>query len=952
MSRPLKAVAKLKDSFEVRDLESVSELMPIVQNELRICGVKIDWAQAQVTKEAVGSLADYASVDQLISICGRLASDMLKQVHAQVESGLHVKCTDTGILLSIHPPSKLAEMLQSNVMSDEAVRDMSDLLCKDVFEPILRTSRRWVATQLEHGLELNCSSDATINTLELGASVPELVAILSLIKETLAAQPRVFLMLSKSLIPPVIELFKAHLLRCKPPIESSQDATKLKEQMVSCTLEFHQALVQLQYVSDQMPRTKHLPSMPEPLSDLPMWTRTFDVVCKQHFLGCLIDQVRALVLQGNDKCWDTETRVMTGRIHTPQDNPDLRIQSVRETGPLAPSLRTVPQADGLPGLDFDLKPELVSVPEPKQEPESQTQLASAFHPKPSKSKKPTLGGVRIGAKLPVSVQEASSRLPPPKAPTSPPKVATPEAQDDWGWGDEEVDMDAWDEPDKTQADNMGPSVQETSEDPWDKMESRDKDAGIRDYELDETEQMGSSMKDENENEKLDQRRPPKQSNGDAVLNETETDDWDWSEDEDENKIEKMLGEPASRLPATVSKDPASGFNGANSERVDSTGATSLASDNNFGSKSSAAQVPNSSAPSNMQLEESLDAWEWDNDASIEETPSPALQDPNSVVSAAPIALATSEAPSMTATTATMSSTITVSRRLLDICRVLENQWNRLDENVPMRASLAHGFLMSVQLFRGLMPIVHAKVLQNVALLGMLYVNDCSYLASELRSYASKCRNWGAFRLPGGPTFEVSLAMEADRLDNISAQWREALMNIQLNALHESLDGTDSFARTDMPDQYDACLRSIEQIEHILTHLTSVWSQVMRADELKWLLCQLVDAIFVRVLREMEDLQDISEQESNRLAELCRKLMDTASSVLRGSEADVPTYFKFAYLPDILQGSLADIEYLLFDNESGSALADYTRDEVILLVRALFADTPQRRRLLDRIQRMT
>lgn len=127
---------------------------------------------------------------------------------------------------------------------------------------------------------------------------------------------------------------------------------------------------------------------------------------------------------------------------------------------------------------------------------------------------------------------------------------------------------------------------------------------------------------------------------------------------------------------------------------------------------------------------------------------------------------------------------------------------------------------------------------------------------------------------------------------------------------------------------------------------------MRADELKWLLCQLVDAIFVRVLREMEDLQDISEQESNRLAELCRKLMDTASSVLRGSEADVPTYFKFAYLPDILQGSLADIEYLLFDNESGSALADYTRDEVILLVRALFADTPQRRRLLDRIQRMT
>ena len=81
---------------------------------------------------------------------------MLKQAHAQVESGLHVRRTDTGMLLSIHPPSKLAETLQSNVMSDEAVRDMSDVLRKDVFEPLLRTSRRWVATQLEHGLELSC----------------------------------------------------------------------------------------------------------------------------------------------------------------------------------------------------------------------------------------------------------------------------------------------------------------------------------------------------------------------------------------------------------------------------------------------------------------------------------------------------------------------------------------------------------------------------------------------------------------------------------------------------------------------------------------------------------------------------------------------------------------------------------------------------------------------------
>ena len=194
-----------------------------------------------------------------------------------------------------------------------------------------------------------------------------------------------------------------------------------------------------------------------------------------------------------------------------------------------------------------------------------------------------------------------------------------------------------------------------------------------------------------------------------------------------------------------------------------------------------------------------------------------------------------------------------------------------------------------------------------------------------------------------------LRTEADLLDDVGGRWREMLLSIQLNALHECLDGADSFSRTDSDPRYEACVRCVEQIQHILTHLSSVWRHVMSQEALKKALCDLVDAVFDRVLHEMEDLQDISEPESIRLAQVCRMLMDTAGAVLGGAEADVPTYFKFAYLPDILQGSLADIEYLLFDNESGSALADYSREEISMLVRALFADTPHRRRLLDHIQ---
>ena len=123
-----------------------------------------------------------------------------------------------------------------------------------------------------------------------------------------------------------------------------------------------------------------------------------------------------------------------------------------------------------------------------------------------------------------------------------------------------------------------------------------------------------------------------------------------------------------------------------------------------------------------------------------------------------------------------------------------------------------------------------------------------------------------------------------------------LGDVYKRQLHECLDGADSFSRTDSDPRYEACVRCVEQIQHILTHLSSVWRHVMSQEALKKALCDLVDAVFDRVLHEMEDLQDISEPESIRLAQVCRMLMDTAGAVLGGAEADVPTYFKFAYLP--------------------------------------------------------
>ena len=507
--------------------------------------------------------------------------------------------------------------------------------------------------------------------------------------------------------------------------------------------------------------------LPEPLSDLPMWSRSLDGVCRQHLLGSMVDQVRFLIMESDEKCWDTELRP----LH-------------------------VAAPDPLPLSDEKPKP----VPQPRYTSSSKPSPVSPPAPALGKPKKPTLGSVKIGAKLPPE-----------------PKSTSPKPMDDWDWGDDETEADPTD----------------------------------------------VSSQEEGQNK----------------------DDWDWSDEEEEAQSENMRTSPP---PPPHMPAPAQG----------------------------------------VSFDDAWDDWGEE------------------IKSEPKITLPASQPLQESKVTTTM---LAVSKRTLQICHVLGMQWSQLDEHVPLRSFLAQAFYLSVQIFRSLMPIVHAKALENVPLLGMLHVNDCTYMSQQLRMFEADCSKWGAFRIATGQTLDAVLHTEADLLDDVGDRWREMLLSIQLNALHECLDGADSFSRTDSDPRYEACVRCVEQIQHILTHLSSVWRHVMSQEALKKALCDLVDAVFDRVLHEMEDLQDISEPESIRLAQVCRMLMDTAGAVLGGAEADVPTYFKFAYLPDILQGSLADIEYLLFDNESGSALADYSREEISMLVRALFADTPHRRRLLDHIQ---
>jgi len=124
---------------------------------------------------------------------------------------------------------------------------------------------------------------------------------------------------------------------------------------------------------------------------------------------------------------------------------------------------------------------------------------------------------------------------------------------------------------------------------------------------------------------------------------------------------------------------------------------------------------------------------------------------------------------------------------------------------------------------------------------------------------------------------------------------------------------------------------------------------------------LVNGVFARVLDDIGSQDDISEEESKRLNVLCRELHSLQTlfvpphySHAAKSEEDVPPttigdhaplWFKFVYLSELLEASMADVQYLYGEN----MLRDFSADELIRLVRALFADSANRAKFLERIR---
>ncbi|GAA6011922.1 hypothetical protein JCM10207_003430 [Rhodosporidiobolus poonsookiae] len=263
------------------------------------------------------------------------------------------------------------------------------------------------------------------------------------------------------------------------------------------------------------------------------------------------------------------------------------------------------------------------------------------------------------------------------------------------------------------------------------------------------------------------------------------------------------------------------------------------------------------------------------------------------------------------------------------------------------APLLQTFVSLLSLYRATAAVHNSTLLASVPAIGMQFANDAEWIGREVERVWRASTEGKQLQVSVEQVKDVELAIQSTR--QLGKDTRQKQIAIQRAALMESLDEAGGFLRTADEGRYSACERALQQVTHTLQRLALVWKPVVTPTALYTTLGGLVNEVLLRVLDEIEDQADISEEESIRLNKLC-KMLHELETLFEGSETsvgrEVPVWFKFVFLSELLEASMADILFL-FDH---GHLVDFSPQEIVKLIRALFSDSPLRNRNIEKVLR--
>lgn len=122
------------------------------------------------------------------------------------------------------------------------------------------------------------------------------------------------------------------------------------------------------------------------------------------------------------------------------------------------------------------------------------------------------------------------------------------------------------------------------------------------------------------------------------------------------------------------------------------------------------------------------------------------------------------------------------------------------------------------LFRAIVPLKHADMFSQVPQLCAVFHNDCFYIAHHLLTLGHQFRGKLPEAMRPAATF-VDMVPAFQELGEATFLKMQRLQQLQLN---KTLSEAHGFGGTDDDDHFEEVQRIIQQVQHQLTRLASVW----------------------------------------------------------------------------------------------------------------------------------
>ncbi|ERF77181.1 hypothetical protein EPUS_06461 [Endocarpon pusillum Z07020] len=352
--------------------------------------------------------------------------------------------------------------------------------------------------------------------------------------------------------------------------------------------------------------------------------------------------------------------------------------------------------------------------------------------------------------------------------------------------------------------------------------------------------------------------------------------------------------------------------------------------------------------SNGDIEDASDAWEWDEDNAEEKRrdhSSSGLQGANLVHKGAPV--------EHREVTLTETYTITdIPDHLLDFVsgEVRDAEQMKTPEYIAFERISASTCLRSLPtlilaMFRATAPAHYSTIPSG----NMHLYNDCVYLVDKLRDFAKS-------------TSSTQLSVDCDVLEKFAKSAYAREMDLQRTVLSDILDGAQGFVNCTRFPYSAECETAVNSAIDRLRAVHRDWSSILSRSALLQSIGSLLAGIIEKIIGDVEDMEDISEAESQRLTAFCSQISaledlfisEQAAQDERADTEPVPltavyvsNWLRFQYLANILESSLVDIKYLWTEGELS---LEFTADELIELIEALFAESSHRRSAIAEIRR--